>query len=221
MHTRDESKRISDVFQLSFQVIHHTRPGLNSPILSSDKVLKVSHSFTFTTVGEVKYPKNLQNIRKKTPKDSGSEKHCLTGGKISRQRMKQLIFLPSHTCTSSGASAADHPAAPSRCWAPWTDPPPVCTLSAAALEETAQGEMLLYAERTVTLSLPVYLISQRPWRLHNKWNYLKKSLASIINDVVLSITSQCTRCDTWSIKTAHHSFNKGNVCGFKSMCSTC
>lgn len=37
-----------------------------------------------------------------------------------------------------------------------------CTLSAPPLEERAQGEMLLYAERTVTLSLPVYLISQPP-----------------------------------------------------------
>lgn len=61
----DESKRISEDFQLSFQVIHHTRPGLNSPPLSS--ALTRSWKFFIFTVGEFnKYPKNLQNIRKNT-----------------------------------------------------------------------------------------------------------------------------------------------------------
>lgn len=64
----DESKRTSAAFQLSFQVIHQTRSGLNSPPLSSDKVLKFFHRFIFTTVGET-FKRPEKNKHQKTLTD--------------------------------------------------------------------------------------------------------------------------------------------------------
>lgn len=92
------------MFQLSVQVIHHTKPGVNSPPLSSDKVLKVSHCFTFTS--EVnKYLRKNVKISEKKPKQLLSWHTFRQEGKDEENTFIFIYFLPSHTSASAGASA--------------------------------------------------------------------------------------------------------------------